>query len=76
MKKEVEWTWKDTFQLVWEVVLELGILLLYGWVAQMIWNMTITEIFSAKAITYAQMLWVLWLYDVMATFSRRLNKTK
>ena len=32
----------------------IGLVFLFGWVVQLLWNATISEIFSVKAITYWQ----------------------
>jgi hypothetical protein len=75
MKEQEQSVWKSVVEVIGEVTLEIGIWALYVLCTQVLWNSTIVVMFSLSAISYFQAFQLLILFDVAASFSRRLSKT-
>ena len=76
MNEETKSWAKTVAAIVAKAALEVGMLSLYVWIAQIFWNATITEIFNLSELSYLQSLQLLFLYDVCVSFSRRLNQVR
>lgn len=74
----METNWKDILVdvagVALKAALEVGLLALYVWCAQVLWNNVSTDIFSLPNLTYWQALQILVFIDVCASFSRGLRK--
>lgn len=47
------------------IILGIGLAFLAGWIIQLLWNATITDIFDSKPITYWQGVMILVLFKIL-----------
>ena len=59
-----------------EAALEVGLLAVYVWCFQILWNNIVTDVLALRHLTYWQAMQILVLTDVCVSFSRRLNKDR
>ena len=56
------------------ILLGIGAAFLFGWVVQLLWNATITPIFSLTPITYWQGIMILILFKILFNSNYKVHK--
>ncbi|MCF7793843.1 MAG: hypothetical protein K9N09_04870 [Candidatus Cloacimonetes bacterium] len=58
------------------ILFGIGAAFLFGWIVQLLWNATITQIFNVNSITYWQAVMLLILFKILFSSHYNVNKEK